>query len=487
MKPTNFPIAVDRFQGGSGISDDDDSTGRPKLANLLNDIADFVDTDPATADSRGFVVTNTEATHIYADGDNGDDANDGLTELTPKKTMAAAFDAAPYVLTNDLIFHCKGTFTDERPRLGPVVKTSNFVRILVDGGDELVEVDGPWTADIATSGSIGLSSLSLTPDEHSGFWIEILDGAEAGNKYLIVEHDATTFTPVKNFGTVPTGAQFRVVRPKTRFTSSATVAFINIAPNQNDISVELQRLYFDGPTTRLFLRGNFRLYGCIWDSPDVLSVLAQFHFSASLGNTLLIDPDTGAGDTSLIAGFSQRQGSLSTFTADGVLLFANYLKSVEVNGCSNATLRFGSHVNGSITFRNSNVIDTLITNAIENSSGWANTTIRGSAGVGLSVLDGSNVEVVAGPLIEGNTSHGIEVERSFLKLTGAVGGTGNGGAGVYAHSQSSVHISDGDAPTLTGTVGDLSTDGTTEASTWAAIDGGTPVADTDEFTLAKEV
>jgi len=61
------------------------------------------------------------------------------------------------------------------------------------------------------------------------------------------------------------------------------------------------------------------------------------------------------------------------------------------------------------------------------------------------------------------------------------------GAGVYAHSGSVVHIKDGAPPTLTGTVGDLSTDGTTQISTWAAIDAGTPVAVLAEMTLAKEV
>jgi hypothetical protein len=73
-------------------------------------------------------------------------------------------------------------------------------------------------------------------------------------------------------------------------------------------------------------------------------------------------------------------------------------------------------------------------------------------------------------------------------MTAAVSGTGNTGAGVHAKNNSTVLIADGSPPTLTGTVGNLSFDGTTQASTWAAIDGGTPAIETTaDLVVAKEV
>lgn len=42
-------------------------------------------------------------------------------------------------------------------------------------------------------------------------------------------------------------------------------------------------------------------------------------------------------------------------------------------------------------------------------------------------------------------------------------------------------------PKLTGTIGDLSTDGVTQKSTWAAIDAGTPAIEANELTMAKVI
>jgi hypothetical protein len=121
-----------------------------------------------------------------------------------------------------------------------------------------------------------------------------------------------------------------------------------------------------------------------------------------------------------------------------------------------------------------------------NDTGYATTKLGGGGTVGITLRGCTYWVMGDGVDISDCGSHGIEVIDSLVKV-GAIAGSGNGGAGVYAHSGSVVHIEDGSPPTITGTVGDLSTDGTTEASTWADIDAGTSVADIAEMTMVKEV
>lgn len=124
---------------------------------------------------------------------------------------------------------------------------------------------------------------------------------------------------------------------------------------------------------------------------------------------------------------------------------------------------------------------------IANSSGYATTKLGSAAVTSGLELNHSMLQIASGD-ISNCTSHGIVCDNSRLHLAGAVAGTGNAGAGVYAHSGSVVHIKDGAPPTLTGTVGDLAvSDPAAQESTWAAIDAGTPVAVLAEMTMAKEV
>jgi len=99
----------------------------------------------------------------------------------------------------------------------------------------------------------------------------------------------------------------------------------------------------------------------------------------------------------------------------------------------------------------------------------------------------SSLRLGSGVDISGSASHGIECNHSHLHLDGAVTGTGNGGAGVYAHNGSVVNIKNGAPPTISGTLGHLSVDGTTNATWWSTLDAGTPLAVLAEMTMAKEV
>jgi len=74
-----------------------------------------------------------------------------------------------------------------------------------------------------------------------------------------------------------------------------------------------------------------------------------------------------------------------------------------------------------------------------------------------------------------------------LELQDGIDGTGNGGAGIYADRNSQVIVSAGiTTPTLTGTVGDISVDETTEVITWADIMEGSELRLVNKATVILE-
>jgi hypothetical protein len=85
------------------------------------------------------------------------------------------------------------------------------------------------------------------------------------------------------------------------------------------------------------------------------------------------------------------------------------------------------------------------------------------------------------------SSHAISCTCSKLFLDGIVVGSTNIGAGVYANNMSLVQIKNGSPPTITGTMGDCSTDGANPASTWTIIDGGISYTDLTSLAVIKEV
>jgi hypothetical protein len=112
-------------------------------------------------------------------------------------------------------------------------------------------------------------------------------------------------------------------------------------------------------------------------------------------------------------------------------------------------------------------------------AGYQPCLIEGATGVGLQLIK-SNISIQRGSLeINNCTSHAIESINSLVKFNssgaGSVIGVGNAGAGIYAHSGSVVHIDPANPPTITGTVGDISVDGTSQISTWAGVAAGVPV------------
>jgi hypothetical protein len=124
---------------------------------------------------------------------------------------------------------------------------------------------------------------------------------------------------------------------------------------------------------------------------------------------------------------------------------------------------------------------------IQDLAGFATSVISNASGTGIFVRN-STLWINSVIDISDCGSHGIEIEHSLLKFSKATPGSGNAGAGVYAHSGSAVTIKDGSPPTLTGTVGDFAVSNpAVQEGTWAQVDAGTKFTISDEMTLIKEV
>jgi len=430
------------------------------------------------------VNKTTARVDLYANGDTGDDTNSGLTELTPKKTVQAMFDLLPEFAFHDAVLHLRGTFetTANTSTNFFNMKTTVAPYTLIEGGDDVVVLSGPHTStagETSTTG-IGTAGLGLTPDQYAGYHLQILDGTLAGYRYLIPEHTADVLTPVKNFPSDPgAGVSYQIVRPATTISSTT---FWNIWRFQTPSMpfVNLQNLYFTGPKTRLYCSGGSGLafYGVIWDG-DLIGLSEGIHIP---GGVYQRDPDTFALDLTRPTGLGQRAG---TMTVDAVPLGFSSLITYYTNLTITRTpvqFYLGSTVDGSLVLKDC----PSMSGGLVNSPGYAQTKIKNATGVGLTLLAGSDIEM-NGVDVSGCGSHGIEVDNSRLRMTGVVSGVSNVGAGIYAHANSFVSFPSGTAPTITGTVGDLSTDGTTEADEWIDINAGTPVVDTSEMTAVKGV
>jgi len=456
-----------------------------------------------SARRAGWGTVTTAELHVYANGTTGDDANDGLTALTPKLTLQAVFDLVPDVVKHNVAVHLSGTFSE----FGQVQFNKQIidkVTVVIDGGVDLSVVadDGgsPWVADISSTSSLGLSTAGWVADAYAGYMLEVIDGPAAGQTRLVQSNSTTTITPVRNFSVDPGAAQFRIVKPATVLTNTVGYGVLYIASSNFDTSLGymfLQNLTLSGTKTEVFLRGaSLRQYlSHIVDE----TTTSGAYITASNAPNLTVSADrlnlsTFAQETDIgysHAGLGHRNTSRAFMSASGrsfLSIQGSYITSLDLRSFSvmNFVNKGTRIVKISLSRVNAAIAKALTSFAnIVNTSGYATTKIGGSD-VGILLVD-STLRIGSGVDISGCSSHGIEALHSRLDLDGAVTGTGNGGAGVYAHSNSTVLIKNGSPPTLTGAVGDLSTDGTTEATTWADVDAGDAYNDAIEGVVVKEV
>lgn len=432
--------------------------------------------------------------HAHVHGTAGHDANDGLSAEAPKATIRAGDELIPLVLGATCVLNLRGVNTlTESTFLSSRTLLRN-VSLIIDGGPE-VEVMAPvgggvYTADIASTTSIGLSTAGWTPGALAGYFIEILTGPAVGQTRMIrQDHTATTITPSRNFSVSPgAGATFRVVRPATRITA-ATAQNFGIVGNTGYGVVRLQRVTIDA-NCYTQIRGNFAsvyLSHVVIDTPNAAGVVISGCRGGSIqgveGKTDPVSFVADSGNTKPSVGLSVR-GSDGVRVADSVVRFSgSYLSHLQISNSQGGILS-GTGLKR-ITAWNTQSADQSSNPFLASSSGYAVTKISGSAGDGL-LATGSKLVISGAVDFSDNVGHGIHSVRSLIQfISTRPTGAGNLKAGVYARQGTSLMLAAGQAPTITGNSIELAVDSpTVQASTWAAIIAGTPVASLAQITTA---
>lgn len=439
-------------------------------------------------------VTDAEL-HVYADGTSGDDANDGRTVGTPKKTLVEVLAMLPEVLEHNTAVHLSGIFTDPGViNFGRVIL--NGVYLVIDGGSSVTQSAGPFTATASDAARkyVDVSGAGWTPDEYAGYWLEVTSGSQIGTFRTIQENTADRITVCRLFAANPGLCDFRIVRPATTFLSSAGHCAITFTGFSGSGTVVLQNVFINqvNPGFVTYLNAAYNS-GRLWLNRLVFDSVGSYGFGLSQTDILVVsnsgfDPDTFASTSNTGCGVGMRTGYAYCSDVGPVSITTSYFKELRLHragmgwALSAATMFGGSRSN---YVQITGCRPAVIGNQIYNSSGFSPTKISGSSAVGL-LVENSYCGIGPAVIIESNASHGIEVRgQSTLVLDGAVVGSSNAGAGVYAHTHSAVRTKAGSPPTLTGTLGDCSTDGTTQATTWADVEAGSPVSDLNEMTTIE--
>jgi hypothetical protein len=430
---------------------------------------------------------------FFVDSVAGNDANDGLSWATAKQTLQAGFNLVPYVISSPppnyytVVLHLKGTFTlDGSETCEHLVQFNG--RVLITGTDDVVIVDdnggSNYTATSSSASSLGVAGTPWATDNRIGLIVQILSGPAAGQSRTVQKNTTNSLTPTIDWSTNPGACTFRFVRPETTITSSSG-RYIFFVTEGLGLTV-VQKIYFSG---NLVLSGDGRGYltytHCVCDG-----TVGMLYFSISSFRGPVYY-DYYSYETS------------PPFNQDS-------LKRVGVGWRSIASrtlefLRAIPYIHGSVVptvvLKNCRMEDTAISSGTRMRSltliscHCESTTTASVKNIGSSALvmidngmKAISSSIGIGPLTLSNiTGSAIEAEDSRVRFIDTVAGTGNTKAGMYAWGRSYVTFVTGKTPTVTGTIGDLSTDNTTLKSTWAAIAGGTPVNDTTEMVVVKKV
>ena len=444
--------------------------------------------------TRDYASATIRESHYYADGTSGDDTNDGLTVSTPKKTLASLSTILPYQIRHNTSVHLSGVFAypDGLNINNNVERGAVFI---VDGGSDLTVIDDNTGANYTATAS---SVLSLTDAAASwdvgnldGYWCKVLSGPAADQIRLIHKNTADTITLSYKYSVDPgVGATFAIYRPTTEINGgdSSNPNVIRVSKTGSG-SLYIQNLYFSGNYAYLYLYNVELVYlKAIVSDATYTSCLCYDGNLLFMGSTSITDPDTFVVDSTYkCLGVSQRNinSSYHISSSGYVLCYNSYLRDLTFNQTQLVYLYYGVRIKGGIlTLNGNNKVYFL-----PSTSSYSSCEIDGSSGVG---VDSTNSNLLLPsttnqPIIQNCASHGISLKSSTLELQDGIDGTGNVGAGIYACRNSQIIVSAGiTTPTLTGTVGDISVDGTTEAITWADVMEGSELRLVNKATVILE-
>jgi len=434
---------------------------------------------------RDYASLATKVFHVYCDSAVADDSGDGRSWATAKKTLEAAVALLPDVALDHVVLHLKGTFSPSTYVNITTNMKGNNKLLIVDGGDDVEILDGPYTSTGGTTTSLIDTVRSWTPNQYRGYAVEILDGALIGHHRTIESHTADTLNVLSPWSSAPTTIQYRIVRPATAITATSTRWLYYTGMCAYD--VYFQRLRFTGKM-RMGALGNgiganLRLADIVHEGTDTYAFALANSSNVSF---LCNDPDSPGA----IINFNAHKGTVFIGTSSSML---NLSKGEHYLYGPNVLLGKISADNSSVVIgsgRYKQIEADFCTVEI----GYqypASTPIKidASPASGILLKACSATLTVADIDISNSAEHGIELRGSSLEASAAaLSGTGNTGAGIYAHSGSKVSYPDGSVPTITGTVGDIAiTDPATEDLTWVELDAAGKAVIAAEDVILKKV
>jgi hypothetical protein len=435
-------------------------------------------------------TVTTDILHLYADGTNGSDLNDGRTADTPVKTLIKVISLMPDIIKHNVGVHLKGTFTD--PGYAYVKKVVLDGSWVVFSGDDYLDdgwevVAGPFTADSSSTSTIADSGQAWTTDEYKGYAVQILSGARKDDLRQIYGNDGTEITTIQNFGGNPGNVSFQIVRPTTTIHGASGYNYF-----KNSCAITSGRVVFQN----LFITGNvyFGAEGALGGYTQVSGVVHEgsndVDFIYSAGRHFTFNRGIDFTTWTFVSnkfrhGLSVLGVGVRVDVNAGIAIMRDVvLSELRLQGCQAQDLN-------AFRIESVGVLDcwssTYGAPISFDYSSSRRCTIGGGAGVGLLI---QNCEVQVQRINISNAgTHGIEVKNGTLRIDGVLAGTGNGTSGVYAHQGSKVFTKSGSVPTITGNSGtvELSFDGSTQKADWATVDGAPQVETATDLLIAKAV
>ena len=460
----------------------------------------------SSANNGSFIITGASGNQVtYANAN-------GVTEAmpaggkwavsSPKLTIQAALDVLPTQIAHNSCLHLSGTFTG----YGSAFVEKDVIKnktLLVDGGTDLTVVadnaGSPWTPDIFSTSSIGLTTAGWTVDAYAGYFVEIVSGTCAGQTRMIQGNTATTITPCRNFNVSPDGTSlFRIVRPKTTLAGAGVL----MLQNKGSGYLQLQSVYTSGNSVLMVgdSVGFTYLSHVVTNSTNAGNAVGiyQSNYVNILGSR--INPYTFVGESAAIdsqAGISTilwAPGSFGIYCRSCPIVYfeQSFVKFLYYNRILSPIVQYGTRV---LHFTLTNTFNHVwIFPLLDSATGYATTKFGGFANPAIPGRKFPGIYAAFSSLTIGKidisncTNHAIEMcGNSYLHIAdiATTNGTVNPGAAIYAHANATVTIKGGVTPTLNGTIGILSTDGTTQFASWSDIQTGGGVVDGAELVRAK--
>lgn len=451
-------------------------------------------------DYRDDLTKTTQSLYLYVNASTGDDANDGLTTATAKKTISATLDIIPEIISHNCFINCSGIFTEnftvsKRFMLTTASGITSTPYLVFDGGFDNVSIkSGPHLADIVSASGIGITTLGTTTDNFAGYWVDIISGTGVGQRRLVHSNNTTTLVTVRNWTTTPVSgnSSFQIVEPTT-----ALNGLIVLSSNSGNGYLHFQNFMLHNSintTFSVYLNTclAINLTGCISKSTANNAILGRGNIATLNFSTTNYLPNTTTSKGTISNTGVSIISDKKTIIAGSTLgtYYGSYLRNVELTNCFNTldlVIDFGTRIKGKLEISGitSYSSTSYILSSTSVSPAYRTTQIDTSSTVGIKVQN-SLCRINSPTIVQNHSSHGVEARNCLVELNGAISGSGNGGAGVYAHSNAIVLTKSGTPPTITGTVGNTTTDGTTPNNTWSVIDSGTQIADITQFTIIKK-